>query len=145
MPWFSPITAAIGDVYTAVWYNSQTRDNLRETAAAKASLDGQVFVGIAANEVKPLVAFDGNDRLLYSRGGGYIHGLPPGAPSRSDYVAFSNESETGDPNQRATVATILGLLELADGPFDPVTYGTLDAAGDVGTSAGQLAIGNHGH
>ena len=145
MPWNVPRTAAVGDVYTAAWYNADTRDNLLETAPAKVTAAGDIVVATGPNALKRLAAFDGNDRLLAARGGGYIHGLPVGTPVRGDRFGFSNEGGAGDPNERANIDTLLSLVRLGDGDTVPVTYESLVAAGDVGVNSGQLAIGDHDH
>lgn len=45
----------------------------------------------------------------------------------------------------AAVTHVLTADGLSTGITERITYGTLDANGDVGTGAGQLAIGNHTH
>lgn len=51
MAWTSPMTAVAGSVFTAAQFNSSIRDNLNETAPAKATAAGQLIVSTAANSV----------------------------------------------------------------------------------------------
>jgi hypothetical protein len=49
MTWTAPMTAVSGSVFTAAQFNTHVRDNLNETAVAKASLSGTLFVGAGLN------------------------------------------------------------------------------------------------
>lgn len=51
MAWTAPMTAVSGSVYTAAQFNTFTRDNLNETAPAKATTNGGYFVAIGLNEI----------------------------------------------------------------------------------------------
>ena len=60
MAWSSPMTAVPGTVFTASQYNRFIRDNLMETAVAKATEAGQYFVVDGINSIsarKPAAAF----------------------------------------------------------------------------------------
>ena len=63
MPWTSPRTAGVGDTYTATWYNVHTRDNFRETAAAKVTTAGDMVVATGPNTLKRVAAMNSSDRL----------------------------------------------------------------------------------
>ena len=45
------MTAVSGSVFTAAQFNTYVRDNLNETAPAKATAAGQIFVSTAANQI----------------------------------------------------------------------------------------------
>jgi hypothetical protein len=45
------MTASAGSVFTAAQFNTYVRDNLNETAPAKATAAGQIFVSTAANSI----------------------------------------------------------------------------------------------
>src|SRR4249920_962604 len=45
------MTATSGSVFTAAQFNTYVRDNLNETAPAKATAAGQIFVSTAANAI----------------------------------------------------------------------------------------------
>ena len=45
------MTASSGSVFTAAQFNTYVRDNLNETAPAKATAAGQIFVSTAANSI----------------------------------------------------------------------------------------------
>lgn len=51
MAWTSPITFATGEILTASQLNTYLRDNLNETAPAKATTNGSIFVGTGANSI----------------------------------------------------------------------------------------------
>ena len=51
MAWSAPMTAVSGSVLTAAQFNTYVRDNLNETAPAKATAAGQIFVSTAANAI----------------------------------------------------------------------------------------------
>lgn len=51
MAWTSPITFAAGEVLTAAQLNTYLRDNLNETAPAKATTPGGIFVTTGANTI----------------------------------------------------------------------------------------------
>jgi hypothetical protein len=53
------MTAVAGSVYTAAQFNTFVRDNLNETAVAKATQSGSYFVGTGANELAERVMQDG--------------------------------------------------------------------------------------
>ncbi|OII61219.1 hypothetical protein BJP40_06745 [Streptomyces sp. CC53] len=51
MAWTSPMTAVANDVFTAAQFNTHVRDNLLETAPAKATTDGGMFFATGANAI----------------------------------------------------------------------------------------------
>jgi hypothetical protein len=51
MAWTAPITWVGGQVPTAALLNAQLRDNLLETMPAKATTEGQIFVGNGPNSI----------------------------------------------------------------------------------------------
>lgn len=51
MAWTSPITFATGEILTAAQMNTYVRDNLLETAPAKATTPGGLFVTTGANAI----------------------------------------------------------------------------------------------
>jgi hypothetical protein len=51
MAWTAPMTAVSGSVFTAAQFNQFVRDNLNETAPAKATTLGGYFVTTAPNEI----------------------------------------------------------------------------------------------
>lgn len=51
MAWTTPMTATEFDVFFAADFNTHVRDNLLETAPAKASSPGALFVTSAANQI----------------------------------------------------------------------------------------------
>ncbi len=60
MAWTAPMTAVAGSAFTAVQFNTHVRDNLLETAPAKATAEGQYFVATGLNTLEtrlPGVAF----------------------------------------------------------------------------------------
>lgn len=51
MAWTSPMTAVANAAFTAAQFNLYIRDNLAETAPAKATTDGRIFVSTGANQI----------------------------------------------------------------------------------------------
>ncbi|MGW2213322.1 hypothetical protein [Streptomyces sp. NPDC001781] len=51
MAWTAPMTAVAGSAFTAAQFNQHVRDNLNETAPAKATAEGQIFVSTGANQI----------------------------------------------------------------------------------------------
>lgn len=51
MAWVSPMTFVANSVLTAAQLNTHLRDNLNETAPAKATAAGQIFVSTGANSI----------------------------------------------------------------------------------------------
>ena len=51
MAWTAPMTAVAGNTLTAAQWNTHVRDNLLETAPAKATAAGRIFVTTAANAI----------------------------------------------------------------------------------------------
>jgi hypothetical protein len=51
MAWTAPMTAVANAVFTAAQFNTHVRDNLLETAPAKATASGGIFVGTGANSI----------------------------------------------------------------------------------------------
>lgn len=63
MAWTAPMTAVAGAVYTAAQYNTFVRDNLMETAPAKASTAGSYFVTTATNQIGERLVVQGVNNL----------------------------------------------------------------------------------
>ena len=51
MAWTAPMTAIPNTVFTAAQFNTHVRDNLNETAPAKATMASSHFVGVGPNEI----------------------------------------------------------------------------------------------
>lgn len=51
MAWSAPLTAVAGTALTAAAWNASVRDNLLETAAAKATTESSHFVATGANQI----------------------------------------------------------------------------------------------
>lgn len=51
MAWTSPMTAVANSAFTAAQFNTHVRDNLLETAVAKATTSGTYFVGTGVNAI----------------------------------------------------------------------------------------------
>ena len=56
MAWTTPLTAVSNAALTAAQWNASVRDNLNETATAKATTGGQYFVATAANTLAARIA-----------------------------------------------------------------------------------------
>jgi len=51
MTWSAPMTAVAGSTFSAAQFNQYVRDNLNETAPAKATAAGQLFVSTGPNAI----------------------------------------------------------------------------------------------
>lgn len=51
MAWTAPMTAVAGAVFTAAEFNQFVRDNMQETAVAKADIKNAIFTGNGLNEI----------------------------------------------------------------------------------------------
>ena len=51
MAWSTPLTATTNAALTAAQWNASVRDNLNETAAAKATTGGTIFAGTGVNSI----------------------------------------------------------------------------------------------
>ncbi len=51
MAWSAPMTAVANSVFTAAQFNTFVRDNLNETAPAKATVTSSIFVGAGTNAI----------------------------------------------------------------------------------------------
>lgn len=51
MAWSTPLTAVSNTTLTAAQWNASVRDNLNETAVAKATTPGSIFVGTGVNTI----------------------------------------------------------------------------------------------
>jgi hypothetical protein len=56
MAWTAPMTAVAGSVFTAAQFNANIRDNLAETAPAKATTPGAYFTTSATNQITERIA-----------------------------------------------------------------------------------------
>lgn len=56
MTWSAPMTAVAGSTFSAAQFNLYVRDNLNETAPAKATTDGQYFVATGTNSIAARMA-----------------------------------------------------------------------------------------
>lgn len=64
MAWTAPMTAVSGSVFTAAQYNTFVRDNLNETAPAKATTAGAHFAVSGTNEIAERIS--ASDAVLIS-------------------------------------------------------------------------------
>ena len=61
MAWTAPFTAVAGSVLQAAQFNTHIRDNLNETAPAKATTPGSIFAATGSNQIAertPVAALD---------------------------------------------------------------------------------------
>ena len=69
MAWTALRTYVTGEIITATILNTDHRDNLKETAPALVTTDGDMVVATGANALKRIAMVDTNDRILHERGG----------------------------------------------------------------------------
>lgn len=79
MAWTAPMTAVANTVFTAAQFNTHVRDNLNETAPAKATTAGTIFVAAGANSIAERVPSTASVSTSESTGGtGYGNLATPG-------------------------------------------------------------------
>lgn len=79
MAWTAPMTAVANTVFTAAQFNTHVRDNLNETAPAKATTAGTIFVASGANSIVERVPSTAAVTTSESTGGtGYGDVATPG-------------------------------------------------------------------
>lgn len=61
MTWSAPMTAVANSTFTAAQFNTYVRDNLNETAPAKATSAGSYFVSTGINSITERLAVTGSD------------------------------------------------------------------------------------
>lgn len=64
MAWTAPFTAVAGSVFQAAQFNTYIRDNLNETAPAKATVPGSIFAVTGTNAIAertPVQSFDNSN------------------------------------------------------------------------------------
>lgn len=61
MAWTAPMTAVANSTFTAAQFNTHVRDNLNETAPAKATVAGSYFVATGVNSIAERRAISGAD------------------------------------------------------------------------------------
>ena len=61
MAWSAPMTAVANTVFTAAQFNQHVRDNLNETAPAKATASGGYFVATGVNAIAQRFADSATD------------------------------------------------------------------------------------
>jgi hypothetical protein len=91
MAWSSPMTATANAVFTAAQFNAYVRDNLNETAPAKASTDCQIFVSTGANAIAarvPTLATVGTQETTSSTSYGDLATPGPSATVTTGRWAF---------------------------------------------------------
>ena len=77
MAWTAPFTAVPNTVFTAAQFNTYVRDNLMETAPAKATSNGQVFVATDVNEIAARMVAQSNSSAEVPTESGTFSGTGP--------------------------------------------------------------------
>lgn len=141
--------STISDFDTEVSNNASVTANTAKVSATAELIEDTVGAMLTGNtETEITVTYQDADGTI-----DFVVNIN-GAPDTASYVTVS--AEAGLSNETLIGAAIEALSSLnlsgvnltlhTDWALDTdITYGTLDTNGDVGTSAGQLAIGNHAH
>lgn len=81
MAWTAPMTAVAGSVFTAAQFNAHIRDNLAETAPAKAATPGSYFTVSATNQIAERVPAQASLNTSESTTATSLSDLPTVGPS----------------------------------------------------------------
>ena len=117
MPWTAPRTYVTGELFTAAIGNTHIRDNLNETAPAKFSARGDIFVASAANAGSNLPVGANNFRLTadsacnlgvkWAGGGGFSpFNAPPVANNGDDEFSDSSLSASWTEWDQGAIAAV---------------------------------------
>lgn len=110
MAWTAPMTAIAGSVFTAAQFNTFIRDNLAETAPAKATTPGSYFTTSATNQITERVAVEASVNTGESTTSTSFTDLTTTGPSVTvntgvrAFVAFSAEINNNTVSQAGRVA-----------------------------------------
>lgn len=155
MSWVAPRTWVVGEVLTAALLNTHLRDNLLETAPAKATTAGDVFYATAAGAIARLAA-NASKTLKMNAGGtapewgdagmkrSTANGpfLIPAGPAAGTSVTQSASANTyGAWTQMSASAP--GAMEIIGALFAPDSGNMAYAQLDIGVGAGgaEVSIG----
>jgi hypothetical protein len=106
MAWTAPMTAVANTAFTAAQFNTHVRDNLNETAPAKATTAGRIFVATGANAIA--------ERVISSD---FV--------STSNGVTLTTYTDPSTPGPAVTVTTGTKALALYGCAFDSAASASL--------------------
>jgi hypothetical protein len=120
MAWSAPMTAVAGATFTAAQFNQYVRDNLNETAVAKASAASQIFVSTGANALAarvPTVASISTSQTTSSTSFADLATVGPQITVTTGTIAIvlfsASMAHSVDNNETATSVTVSGASSIA--------------------------------
>ena len=109
MAWTAPLTWTTGQIVTAANLNQQIRDNLLETASAKAAAAGDVFVATGANAIKKVTK--GTTKQVFRM---KTDASEPEWSTIDDFLALAGGTLSGEVNFADNFATRLKLKDYSE-------------------------------
>ena len=121
MAWTAPMTAVAGRVFTAAQFNQHLRDNLNETAPAKASAASQLFVSTGPNAIAARVPSTARINTAETTASSTYVDLATAGPSISVVTG--------------TIAIVLFACEMADNVVNSLTKCSVQVSGASSVAA----------
>ncbi len=149
MAWTTPRTWTTAEVVTKSIMDTHVRDNLNETAPAKAAAKGDTFAATAANAIEAVTV--GSNNTVYMADSAQSSGvkwadLEDGANLDGDHLDIdftpSNYTPDATPSEAADVDDLAAHLKGIDDQFATNTLGAAKAYG-VTNSSGTLLDSSH--
>ena len=128
MAWTAPMTAVAGSVFTAAQFNQSIRDNLAETAPAKATTPGSLFVTTATNQIA-------------ERTPGAATTLSQDTTTSTSYVSTLDSGTTGP---SLSVTTGVAAIVLLSGSLQNSTTFSARMAYDISGATTRAGADNRG-
>ena len=128
MAWSAPFTAVANTVFTAAQFNQYVRDNLNETAPAKATASGGYFVATGVNAIAERIADGSTD-------------LNTGTTTSTTYADLDSPAA---PGPSVTVTTGTMALVVVHGQFENSGVDSARMAYDVSGATTIAGADNRG-
>jgi hypothetical protein len=126
--WTAPMTAVAGSVFTAAQFNASIRDNLAETAPAKATTPGSLFATTATNQIA-------------ERTPSASVNLTQDTTTSTSYVSTLDLGSTGP---ALTVTTGVNAIVLLSGALQNSTTNSVRMAYDISGATARTGADNRG-
>ena len=118
MAWTAPRTAVAGATFSAAQFNANVRDNLNETAPAKATAASQLFVSTGPNAIAARVPSTARvDTAESTSSTSYVDLATPGPLLASDAWALSMDGNAANNFSRASMAHVFTGLTAGNNTF----------------------------
>lgn len=128
MAWTAPMTAVAGSVFTAAQFNASIRDNLAETAPAKATTPGSLFATTATNQIAERIP---NAATVLSQ-------------DTTTSTSFVSSLDLGSSGPALSVTTGVNAIVLLSGALQNNTTNSVRMAYDISGVTTRASADNRG-